>query len=61
MNQKQMDDIFVKTHMGFTIKGGGVLGDSFGKDVLDSAAPYWTVWWTHNTARVNLLSLMGNI
>lgn len=40
MNQKQMDDIFVKTHMDFTIKGGGVLGDSFGKVVLDSAASY---------------------
>lgn len=39
----------------------GGLGDSFGKNVLDSAAPYWTVWWTQNMARVNLPLLMGNI
>ena len=43
MNQKQMDEVFVKTHMGCTGEGGGGLGDSVGKNVLESAASYPTV------------------
>lgn len=54
--------------MGFLLKHTWVLqlreergcGESFGKNASGSAGPYWTVWWTQNTARVNFSSLMDN-
>lgn len=61
MNQKQMEEIFVKKHMGFTMKEEGSWGESFDKNALGSAGLYQTVRWTQSTYRVNFPSLMDII